>query len=778
MSDTEFKQGCFEKGPFAHSLPGRSQSEWQTLEDHSQNVAKLAAEFAAPFGCSEAARLLGLVHDMGKATEEFQEYLKETNEVACNEDDEGDAFVRKHGPDHSTFGAQWLDRSVKGLGRLLAYASAGHHSGIPDGISISGSVSALSSRLEKNLSIASQPFNVDVDMRRLGAEVKSFLLPEDGFVSAFYLRMLYSTLVDADFIDTENFMDEERSSARASSAYPAMTELLNRLERRYAEIDRKVQESGAYESEVVRIRNEVRADCCAAAELDPGLFTLRVPTGGGKTLSSMLFALRHVVKHHLDRVIVVIPFTSIIEQTADVYREVFGEGNVLEHHCNVDLDSMSSQLRLAAENWDAPIVVTTNVQFFESLFANRSSRCRKLHNLARSVVILDEAQGLPTNLLKPCLKSLNELVVRYGTSVVLSTATLPVFFDKSLLGAAALAQGDCAATDIVPASRKIEERLKRVEARIVSGKISDDELLDELHDESCALVIVSTRRHARKLYLKAKARFAERTVRHLSAQMCGQHRSDVLTEVKYCISKGIPCLLISTQLIEAGVDIDFPCVCRELSGVDSLVQAAGRCNREGMLHGYGRFVVFESSEYDIPGGFLRVAAQKGHETLGLAEHQENMLGEESVAKYFKLLYADVQKGNEAGMDKYGVLSNLLPKRRPKTTDEMLAYKFRELGEKFKLIDTCNCSVLVPYGEEGHSLCERLRITYAPLEQRLLARKLQRYAVSLYGNEPIDKNGNLLAEKVHDCYWVMTSSDQYYSSEFGVLTEPQDVFLRI
>ena len=763
---------------YAHSLKGHPEEDWQTLEEHSRNVAKLAAQFAAPFGSSEAARLLGLVHDMGKATDEFQEYLAKSNEGVCDENDEEYLSVHKHGPDHSTLGAQWLDRSIKGVGRLLAYVSAGHHSGIPDGVSTSGSASALSSRLQKDLSRASQPFEVDVDLQRLGGEAKSFLLPEDGFVSAFYLRMLYSALVDADFLDTENFMDEERGSVRASGGYFTMPELLNRLERRYEELNRKTQESATHDSEVVRVRNEVRADCSAAAELDPGLFTLRVPTGGGKTLSSMLFALRHAVKHELERVIVVIPFTSIIEQTADVYREIFGEDNVLEHHCNVDIDSVSSRLRLATENWDAPIVVTTNVQFFESLFANRSSRCRKLHNLARSVVVLDEAQGLPTDLLKPCLKSLNELVVRYGTSVVLSTATLPVFFDKSLLGNAALAQGDCTVTDIVPASRELEKRLKRVEARRIPGRITDDELLSELNNEPCALVIVSTRKHARELYLKAKDRFPERVVRHLSAQMCGQHRSDVLAEVKGCISAETPCLLVSTQLIEAGVDIDFPCVCRELAGVDSLVQAAGRCNREGRLPGRGRFVVFENSEYDIPSGYLRIAAQKGDETLGLAEYQENILGVESVAKYFNLLYADVQKGNATGMDKYHVLGGLLPDKRPTSADEMFAYKFRELGEKFKLIDACNCSVIIPYGEEGHALCERLRETYAPSEQRLLARKLQRYAVSLYGNEPVDKNGNLLTEKVHDCYWVMTSPELYYSNEFGVLTEPQDVFLQV
>lgn len=763
---------------YAHSLPGHPESEWQTLEAHSQNVATLAAKFAAPFGSSETARLLGLVHDMGKATSEFQEYLAVSNETACNDNEEGSSSTHTHGPDHSTAGAQWLDRSINGLGRLLAYAAAGHHSGMPDGVSSSGSVSALSSRLEKNLNFVGQSVNPNVNMQQLGLEARSFFLPDDGFVPAFYVRMLYSSLVDADFLDTEKFMDNRRSSVRASGAYSAMTELLNQLECRYAEIDQKVQESNMCDSEVVRVRNEVRGDCCEAAKLDPGLFTLRVPTGGGKTLSSMLFALRHAVEHNLERVVVVIPFTSIIEQTADVYRKIFGTDNVLEHHCNVDIDSMPPQLRLAAENWDAPIVVTTNVQFFESLFANRSSRCRKLHNLARSVIILDEAQGLPTDLLKPCLKSLNELVERYGTSVVLSTATLPVFFDRSLLGAAALVQEGRVVTDIVSPSRKLEERLKRVEPRRLPAKITDDELLDELNDEPCALVVVSTRRHARGLFLKAQKRFSERMVRHLSAQMCGQHRSDILEEIKRCISVGGSCLLVSTQLIEAGVDIDFPCVCRELAGADSLVQAAGRCNREGRLRGYGRFIVFESSDYPIPGGYLRMAAQKGAETLGLAELQEDMLGEKTVARYFSMLYADIQKGNAMGMDKYNVLGGLLPRNRPTDLAAMFAFKFRELGEKFKLIDTCNCSMIIPYGEEGNALCEQLRKTYAPSEQRLLVRKLQRYTVSLYGCEPIDKEGNLLADKVHDCYWVMTSPKQYYSSEFGVLTEPKEVSLQV
>ena len=762
---------------YAHSAPGMPREQWQTLEEHSQNVAELAAKFAAPFGCAETARLLGLVHDLGKATQEFQRYLANANGI----DDEGlfeaessDMPSRVRGPDHSTFGAQWLDQGVKSLGRLLSYCVSGHHAGLPDGISYG--MSALSCRLKKKVSKADLAEWVRVpDLPRLGCEALKFL-SVDGFAVSFYLRMLYSSLVDADFLDSENFMSRDRARLRKANDFSTIADLLENLRRHYAKLDADTNVSGREGDSVIVARNEIREDCGAVARKRPGLFTLKVPTGGGKTLASMWFALNHAAINGLKRVVVVIPYTSIIEQTAQVYRSIFGAENVLEHHCNVDGENAGETMRLACENWDAPIIVTTNVQFFESLFANRSSKCRKLHNVAKSVIILDEAQGLPIEVLTPCLKALEELTVRYGTSVVLSTATLPVFFDRSVLGNVALTGGEQGVVEIVSRARHLEERLRRTRVERIVEKITDDVLLDRLCDERQALVVVNTRRHARELYQKASAALKDRSVFHLSAQMCGVHRSNVLNQVRALLAEDKPCLLVSTQLIEAGVDIDFPCVFRDMAGIDSLTQAAGRCNREGRLPNGGRVVVFESADYPLPGGALRTAAQQGRLTLQLTESADDLLGVRSVEKYFSLLYSDALKGDTNGMDKYGVLMDFLPRKCPRTMDEMLCFKFKTLGETFRLIDSNTTTVFVPYGDEGRSLSEQLRRSFDPSERRDVVRKLQRYTVSLYGREPIDRDGRPIAERVHDAYWVLTSPEQYYSENFGITTEPQEIFL--
>lgn len=762
---------------YAHSLSGCPQSEWQTLEEHSRNVAELAAKFAAPFGCAETARLLGLVHDLGKASPVFQEYLAQANGIDDErpfENEKSEGQSKKRGPDHSTFGAQWLDQSVKGLGRLLAYCSSGHHAGLPDGIS--DDLSGLACRLKKDVPAVDMAGWVRVaDLPRLGGEAVKFL-SADGFAVSFCLHMLYSALVDADFLDSENFMSRDRARLRKANNFASIADLLENLRRHYAKLDADAKATGREGDPVIVVRNEIREDCGIAARKRPGLFTLKVPTGGGKTLASMWFALNHAAVNGLKRVVVVIPYTSIIEQTAQVYRSIFGAENVLEHHCNVDDESMSETMRLTCENWDAPIVVTTNVQFFESLFANRSSKCRKLHNVAKSVIILDEAQGLPIEVLKPCLKAIEELSVRYGASVVLSTATLPVFFDRSVLGNVALTGGEQGIVEIVSSERHLEERLRRTRVERIVEKITDDVLLDQLCDERQALVVVNTRRHARELYQKASAALEDRPVFHLSAQMCGVHRSDVLNQVRALLAEDKPCLLVSTQLIEAGVDIDFPCVFRDMAGIDSLTQAAGRCNREGRLPDGGRVVLFESADYPLPGGTLRTAAQQGWLTLQLPEIADDLLGVRSVEKYFSLLYSGAQKGDANGMDKYGVLTALLPRKCPRTQDDMLCFKFKTLGETFRLIDSNTTTVIIPYGEEGRDLCEQLRRLFDPSERRDIVRKLQRYTVSLYGCEPLDRDGRPIAERVHDAYWVLTSPEQYYSEDFGVTTEPQEIFL--
>ena len=826
---------------YAHSKPGSPMSDWQTLQDHGKAVADMAVSdaigqeaapsrvfshqaghdqiretsdrpliahvdpndpnrtepltehllavqdeaqrFGSRFGCGELAKFLGGIHDFGKAAQNVQDYLWSAA-GECSEYDEAEEAVkepkniRKRGPDHSSAGGQFSERALPGLGLLLAYAATGHHTGLPDGIG--SSQSSLENRLQKELpdweavgrqQLPSNLFEYNCTEIRNG--VTPFLLHGDGYSLAFLTRMLFSCLVDADFIATERFMDKERADERESITGRDFVSLQAILDAYFDKLAAKVLASGTADTPVNVIREEVRVDCVSAASLPPGLFTLTVPTGGGKTLSSMAFALRHAAAHGLDRVIYVIPYTSIIEQNAKVFRDIFGDDIVLEHHGNVDYEARDSRMRFLAENWDVPIIVTTSVQFFESLHSNRTSSCRKLHNLARSVVILDEAQSLPIDLLKPCLRALDELVCRYGTSVVLCTATQPAVLSGQL-AKGGLTGGKFGCREIIPAERRLHERLRRVVAERLPGKVSDADLLELAVERPSALVIVNTRRHAREMFESARTRFPDRTVFHLSAQMCPQHRTEILSSVKRLLCVGEPCLLISTQLIEAGVDIDFPCVFREMSGADSLSQAAGRCNREGRLSGPGRVFFFESAENHLPPGFLATAAAKGKEVLSLEEFKDDLLAPDLVTRYFELLY-DSLKSN---LDRLSVLSDLIPSAMPKDHDSFLVYKFRTLGERFHLISEPSISVFIPYGEEGRRLCEELRRTYATGEQRKIARKLQRYAVSLRGPEPRDEDGNLMAELVHDTWWVLPNVEQYYDRDYGVCKQAKNNLLDI
>lgn len=755
----------------------------ELLEDHLRSVCCIAKSFGARFGCETLAGVVGACHDFGKAAEEVQDYLRSAA-GECTENDEAEDVAkeqtksRKHGPDHSSAGGQFVEGCLPGLGLLLAYAIAGHHAGMPNGIDASHS--SLEKRLTKKLqnweAVARKRLPEELfvcDRKTVGKETVRFLENGDGYSLAFLARMLFSCLVDADFLATERFMDQIRADERESIAGRDFASLLAKLDTYFERLEARVSESGVGGAPVNIIREEVRKDCIAAAYLSPGLFTLTVPTGGGKTLSSMAFAMHHAAKHGLDRVVYVIPYTSIIEQNVKVFRDVFGDDVVLEHHGNVDYESGNPRMRFLAENWDVPVVVTTSVQFFESLHANRTSACRKLHNLARSVIILDEAQSLPIDLLKPCLRSLDELVCHYGTSVVLCTATQPAVL-ASQLAKGGLTGGAMGCREIIPTERHLHERLHRVVAERVPGGVSDVELLELISDYPSALVIVNTRRHARELFESARTRFIERQVFHLSAQMCPQHRSEVLSLVKDCLRVGKSCLLISTQLIEAGVDIDFPCVFREMAGADSLAQAAGRCNREGRLSEFGHVFFFESSENHSPPGFLATAAAKGKEVLSLEKFQNDLLSPELVTRYFELLYAD----QKLSLDRLGVLTDLIPKAMPCDRDSFLVYKFRTLGERFRMIYEPSISVFIPYGEAGRQLCEMLRTTYALGEQRKIARKLQRYAVSLRGPEPLDKDGKPIAEQVHDTWWVLTSPEQYYDKDFGICKQAKTDLLDI
>lgn len=687
---------------YAHTLAGHPCDKWELLHVHLQEVADLTARFSEAFGAKEWGRLAGLWHDLGKYSQEFQEYLKRVTDEAHLEEKSSSNKV-----DHSTAGAQHLDRSLKTLGRLLAYLIAGHHTGLPDGLSAKEPGTTLESRLKRTV----------CDWNSAPAEITATpAMPKlpgfafaDGHATGFFLRMLFSCLVDADFLCTEAFMNKERSSSRPRSQ-PSIEAMEKCLERHLTNFGPPV-------TQVQRQRADILKSCLQAAERPVGLFSLTVPTGGGKTLSSLAFALRHARLHGLDRVVYVIPFTSIIEQNARVFRDALaelGEDVVLEHHSNLDPDSahITKTTRLAAENWDARLIVTTNVQFFESLHAREPSRCRKLHRLARSVIILDEVQTLPISYMQPCLRALEQLSTNYGSSVVLCTATQPAIVRRDNFKI-----GLPPPYEIIPDPQALYLALKRVEV-INLGTVPDVALMERLKGHPQALCIVSTRRHAAVLF-RALPETVENI--HLSALMCPEHRSEVISRIRQRVGLGLPCRVISTQLTEAGVDLDFPVVYRSLAGLDSVAQAAGRCNREGKLAGLGQTFVFKA-EHPIPKGFLSQSAQVTEHVLPL---HADALGLEAIAHFFRRHYWE----RSGEMDAKHIM-DCWPAQQPRNEEDLLLYQFKTCSEKFRFIESSYESVIIPWGPRGEQLHEDIKAAFDPCAQWSLARRAQRFIVSI------------------------------------------------
>jgi len=566
--------------------------------------------------------------------------------------------------------------------------------------------------------------------------------------------MLFSALIDADRTATEAFCNPAQAVER-NGAKPGITDLRAALD---AFLQKK--QSTAPPTAVNGIRATVLADCLAAAPLSPGFFSLNVPTGGGKTYSSLAFGLAHAGIHDLRRVVMAIPFTSIIEQTADAYREALGSlpaRSLIEHHSNIDPRKDTRHNKLAAENWDAPLVVTTNVQLYESLFAARGTPCRKLHRLARSVIVLDEAQTIPVELLRPTLMALKELVARYGCTVVLCTATQPALEKREKEFEIGID-----ARDVRPIIRDVPAlfvALRRVEVSRL-GKLADAELVARLAEEQAALCVVNTRPHAAKLYDALVARRGTQGCYHLSTFMCAQHRRDRLAEIRQRLKEGKPCRLISTQLIEAGVDVDFPAVYRAPGGFDSVAQAAGRCNREGSLErdgrpALGRVYVFDTESPPQP-GLLRAAAQCGRE---LAGRFADPITPAAIEAYFRLYYWS-QKHQ---WDKQGVLAALADDFKHRD----LQFKFRTAASLYKIIREEQVQILVPYGDHAKRLRDRLlksgEIDYA------LLREAQRYTVGVH-----DKLLNAMRENrivvEHDSgLWVLVN-EAAYSPEKGMSPE--------
>lgn len=650
----------------------------QTIREHLENTAAFAAKFALPFHGEEDAYFAGQWHDIGKYSDAFQRRLR------------GSAIA----VDHSTAGAQEAFRMHR---PEIAFVVAGHHGGLPDmGGKMDGPENAtLSGRMKRPVE-PYERWQEEISLSK--APRRPPAIARDNLSTAFYIRMLFSCLVDADYLDTEAFMN---GYAREIE-YASMHELYRRLKKYIAKWENP-------DKELNRRRNDILQACLrCGATAEKGLFTLTVPTGGGKTVSSLAFALSMACAKKMQRVIYVIPYTSIIDQTAGTFQKILGPENVLEHHSGMyyelkeeDATPETRRKALAVENWDAPVVVTTAVQFFESLYANRASRCRKLHNIANSVVIFDEAQSIPTPVLMPCVSAIAQLVQSYGVTAVLCTATQP-----ALGPLFAKLAPELSLQEICPDPAGQYAFFRRTELRLL-GELAQDMLGARLAAAEQVLCVVNRRRTAQELY----GSLPEEGSYCLTTLLCPATRKQLLKEIRSRLKEGLPCRVVSTSLIEAGVDVDFPIAYRELTGLDSILQTAGRCNREG-----------KSSAAESPVYIFRLEGQKTPKMLEMSVDATNRVlrdcvdpaALEAIRRYFTFYR---RLAGEGQLDRW----NILPRLRSGE------FPFASIGKEFRLIDQATRTIYIPIGH-GESLIRRLRNGE---RNRSLFHQLGQYGVNVY-----------------------------------------------
>jgi CRISPR-associated endonuclease/helicase Cas3 len=721
--------------------------EGHGLEEHLRAVAALAHEFASPFGGGEQAALAGLWHDLGKYARDFQDYLRDASQGPHSE-----AHVRSEDEsrsgkkcDHSSAGAV-LVASRKSQGGLpIGLAIAGHHTGLKNQGDVANRLISKRHRLEAAL--AEQPpasiLEQVVPPLPLLATPKSKHDKAGMRALELYTRFLFSALCDADFLDTEAFFSRERAGLRGNSV--DITSLAAKLS---ASVDSLA--FGAPATIVNHARTEVRAACKAAATQSRGVFTLTVPTGGGKTLAAMEFALQHAAHHGLRRVVVALPFTAILEQSADVYRGALGvnqgDPTVLEHHASLDPERETARSRIATENWDAPIIVTTNVQLLESLFARRTSACRKLHNLAGSVVVLDEAQTLPRELLACTTEVLECLVRDYGCTLVLCTATQPALRKEHLRGVDA---GFAETREIIPDPVALAATLTRVNVdwSLAASPTSYVSLAPEIAALPDVLAIVHRRDDARVLAEAIDTRLGDTSTLHLSALMCPAHRREKLAEIKRRKADGDAVRLVATQLVEAGVDLDFAVVYRALAGLDSLAQAAGRCNREGKLTTPGRLKVFQA-ETNPPPGILVQALEVTR--ILLKEGPLDIFDPDTQRRFFQRLY---QTGN-------------LDKRSIQELRAELA--FEDVDKNYVIVDdSWSAPVVIPYDD-------RSRKALAVLERdgasRWALRELRRTTISVNRRDVAAWQQAGFVRELRDGIANVLLNLEAYDDRFGLVPE--------
>ena len=707
----------------------------QTNEEHQLGVARLAGEFASAFGMKDYGVLLGLLHDKGKEQDDFQTYIKKVSGL-CPE-----LIVRNH-PNHAYVGALLAKKLYPPFTPFLAYPIMGHHAGLYD-----------YDEYETILKEKTIPSEVTDSQLSINLTPPVLNVSPQLYEMNHLIRLLFSCLVDADYLDTEHFMKVEQSQLRGGK--PSLAALKPLLDAYLEELSRKPA------TPVNLIRNEVQRACLDAAEGEPGFYSLTVPTGGGKTLSSIVWAVNHALKYGKRRIIIAIPYTSIIVQTAQVLRDIFGAENVLEHHSNISFEVLadfqgenatnaSMQMKLATENWDYPIVVTTNVQLFESLYASRPSQCRKLHNICNSVLILDEVQTLPTDYLQPIINALKTYQRQLGVSVLFTTASQPVLVGKHRgCNPSVKLEGIDKVTEIIPTDFRLHERLRRVNLHFDDVVSSYDDMARRISQFDRVLCVVNTRRDAAEIYNRLPKVDGELTI-HLSRMMCPEHVAETIVKLKEALrdvgQKVIR--VISTQLIEAGVDIDFPVVFRQEAGLDSVLQAAGRCNREGSIP-LGDTYVFRL-EKPLPPGFM---SRTNSARIDMMDAVEDKFSPEAMTAYFGMLYGKVSTFDKSRM----------AERLEASTD----FLFRTASEEFHLIDDNATSVIVNW-RNGMDFVERLKEEGPSYS---LMKRLAQYSVNVRQNDlKLLIQAGALEEVLENIYAV--SSPSFYDEHVGLVTTNQ------
>ena len=728
----------------AHT-PRKGTDEWHKLKPHLLSVAAMAARFARAFGADDLAFVAGLWHDLGKVNPQFQDYLD-----AC------DAGKFARSVPHAASGAAYSYRAMKDHVSgddwvEVSLAILGHHAGLAE---IGNATTTL--HTWNNCELLSEM----IELANTLPPAKRPSPPPPDTRRELRLRMIFSALVDADYRDTENHFEPQKTHARGEWTRPADLWPIFRADQL------RMMWNGRGSSAVNRVRRVIYHDCVRSAEFPPGVFRLTVPTGGGKTRSALAFALRHAVTHPqtgFRRIIVALPYTSIIDQTAREYRAIFGDRLVLEHHSQLEMPSREDQdelrlwHRLASENWDHPLIVTTTVQLFESLFHNRPSRCRKLHNIAGSILILDEVQTLPPELLAPTLDVLRDLVDNYQVTLVLCTATQPAFDQTPYLKAF----DGIEIKEIVPEPERffLDDQMRRVEYEPVRWEQDLDELADELSspNSSQVMAVFNTRKAALDMLERLLHRKAD-GVFHLSTSLCGAHRKRVLSEIKRRLNayEPQPVRLVSTQVVEAGVDLDFPLVYRALGPLDRIVQAAGRCNREGRRPGNGRVVIFDFDANRAPPGSYRIGLDDAL-TLLKRNSPDRLHHPQIHTEYFQSLFRDVN------LDKEGIQ----PYRR--------SMNFPEVASRYKLIKDTVLVIVPEY--DPRKVESRIR-AHLKNPSRDTFRRLMPYTVNMRHDElkraDIRRHVEEMREGLYR--WTGPYDKKTHRGLVGVMYDPADLIV--